>query len=83
MFKVYHKIVPKIFSSLFVRNSETHGHNTRQQTQFRIPYARTNYMKRAISNKGAKIWNALCTTITIDCSYLSFKYALKNHLVND
>ena len=78
MFKVWHKMVPKIFASLFVRNRMTHNYNTRQELQFRVPYVgRTNYMKRAISCKGATIWNTYCTTLTIDCSFLSFKKCIK------
>ena len=82
MFKVWHKLVPTVFESLFIRYSETPIHDTRQQWQFRIPYARTEYMKRAISNKGARLWNRYSTDLTIDCFFLSFKNALKNYLVN-
>ena len=79
MFKVWHNMVPNVFASLFARVSDTHTH-TRQQFQFKIPNARTDYMKRAISNKGARIWNKYCITLTTDCSFLSFKIALKHHL---
>ena len=83
MFKVWHSMVPPIFASLFTRNTEIHYHNTRRQLEFRTPYAKTEYMKRAISNKGAKFWNIYCTKFSIDCSFLSFKNALKQYLVNN
>ena len=82
MFKVWHGLVPCSFASLFTRNTVIHNHNTRQLCEFRTPYARTEYMKRAISVKGPKLWNTYCTKFSIDCSYLSFKIALKHYLVN-
>ena len=82
MFKVWHKKVPPVFSDLFTHNVNIHNHNTRQHLEFRRPFARTEYMKRAISNKGAKIWNDYCNVFNIDCSYVSFKLALKKYLVD-
>ena len=82
MFKVWHKFVPAVFQSLFVRYDEWPIHYTRQQLHFQIPFARTEYMKKAISNKGARLWNRYSTDLTTDCSFLSFKNALKHYLVN-
>ena len=83
MFKVYHKISPDVFSKLFIRNSDIHDHDTRQAHQFHVPYARTNYMLNAISVKGVKVWNEVSTKINFDCSYLSFKIALKKYIFNN
>ena len=83
MFKVWHQLTPVIFMSLFTHNSDIHSHNTRQNLNFRVPFARTEYMKRAISIKGASLWNKYCNLLSIDCSFVSFKISLKRHLVND
>ena len=81
MFRVWHYKTPHVFSSLFIRNEEFHSYNTRQYLQFHVPIARTDYMKRAISSKGVRIWNSVCCHETIDCSYVSFKQSLKKRLL--
>ena len=83
MFKVYHKNTPVVFSNLFVRNTDIHDHKTRQAGHFHVPYARTNYMLNAISVKGVKVWNELFVKVNHDCSYLSFKIALKKYIINN
>ena len=83
MFKVYHKISPVVFGKLFIRNSDLHDYETRQANQFHVPYARTNYMLTAISVKGVNVWNEVSMKINFDCSYLSFKMALKKYIFNN
>ena len=83
MFKVYHKITPVVFSNLFIRNTDIHDYETRQADQFHVPHARTNYMLNAISVKGVKVWNEVSTKVNFDCSYLSFKFALKKYIFNN
>ena len=82
MFKVWHFMAPDIFCSLFVRNQSVHSYNTRQYLQFHVPPARTDYMKRSISYKGVSIWNEISSKITVDCSYLSFKHALRKYILD-
>ena len=84
MFKVWHCLIPESFTSLFVCNNAIHSYNTRQSLLFHVPKARTDYMKRAISNRGVHIWNYLCSKLSTDCSYLSFKQSIKRFLlIND
>ena len=81
MFKVYHDLAPTVFNGLFTRSTDIHNYSTRQSHHFHVPYVRTNYMKRAISFKGAQIWNSVSMKVTFDCSFLSFKHALKKLLL--
>ena len=83
MFKVYHKTTPVVFQKLFIRNADIHDHETRQAELYHVPIARTNYMLNAISVKGVKIWNELFMKINHDCSYLSFKIALKKYIISN
>ena len=83
MFKVFHRDTPKVFSSLFTRNSDIHDYETRQMNQFHVPAARTNYMLRSVSVKGVRIWNDLSDRINHDCSFLSFKISLKKYIINN
>ena len=82
MFKVHHNETPTVFTALFVRNNVIHNYGTRQAGQLHVPNARTNYMLNAISIKGVKIWNFLFTKLSHDCSYVSFKIALKKYILN-
>ena len=84
MFKVYHYITPNSFSSLFVRNTDVHGYGTRIAEHFNVHHrAKTNYMLNAISIKGVKIWNKIYMKINFDCSFVSFKIALKKYIINN
>ena len=82
MFKVHHNETPTVFTALFVRNNVIHNYGTRQAGQLHVPNARTNYMLNAISIKGVKVWNLLFTKLNHDCSYVSFKIALKKYILN-
>ena len=83
MFKVQKYLTPCVFSNLFVRNTEIHSYRTRQADQYHVPHARTNYMQNAISIKGANVWNKISQKVNYDCSYLSFKIALKKYIINN
>ena len=83
MFKVYHHMTPTVFSGLFIRNTEIHRYNTRQAEHFHVPQARTNYMLRAISVKGVNVWNKIHIKVNYDCSFVSFKLALKKCIINN
>ena len=83
MFKVYHGLTPAVFRELFVRIVDIHNYETRQMFQFHVPFARTKYMQDAISIKGGRIWNKLDKKVNFDCSYLSFKIALKRYIISN
>ena len=83
MFKVYHNIYPAVFCTMFKRNADIHHYGTRQATQFHVPIARTNYKLNAITVKGVRVWNMLFEKVNHDCSYLSFKIALKKYIFNN
>ena len=83
MFKVYHRMTPTVFSGLFIRNTEIHRYNTRQAEHFHVPQSRTNYMLRAISVKGVNVWNKIHVKVNHNCSFVSFKVALKRYIINN
>ena len=83
MFKVFHKISPSVFTTLFTLNHAIHNYHTRQCLHFHVPIVRTEYMKKVISYNGVKIWNRFCDKFNLNCSFLSFKSALKKYLLSE
>ena len=81
MFKVQSYKTPAVLPSLFKINEIVHSYHTRQSKKFHVPAARTNYMQRAISVKGVRIWNQLSDLLSFDCSLLTFKHNLKKYLI--
>ena len=86
--KLHH--APLVFVELFQENEQVHPHNTRQSDHFHVPAVNTDYMKRCIRYKGVIIWNYVSKHVTYDCSFISFKKALKHwilldtsHFIND
>ena len=47
------------FSNRFLRNSDVHHHNTRNNEQFRLPRGRLRIFRDAYFVKGLTLWNAL------------------------
>ena len=80
MFKVHHRIAPTVFLDLFKFNRDIHSYMTRQKDNIHVPIARTNYMLRSISVKGARIWNKYSDQINPDCSPLCHKIQMKRIL---
>ena len=79
--KLHH--APLVFVELFQENEQVHPHNTRQSDHFHVPAVNTDYMKRCIRYKGVIIWNYVSKHVTYDCSFLSFKKALKHWIILD
>ena len=82
MFKVSNCMIIEIFQNLFVKNSEIHGHLTRQSAEYHIPIVHTESAKRNIRFHGVKTWNDLMKKgISKDCSEAVFKKNLKKLLI--
>ena len=64
-------------------NKSVHDYDTRQRENFHVPQANRNYLRRSISCKGVSIWNRVIQYVTFDCSFLSFEYALRKHVLSD
>ena len=83
MFKVKDISEPAVLCDLFRENKSVHDYDTRQREKFHVPQANRNYLRRSISCKGVYIWNRVIQYVTFDCSFLSFKYALRKHVLSD
>jgi hypothetical protein len=79
---VHHKSkLPPAFLAYFDENKIIHQYNTRQKDDFHTHSVQSEVGKRAIKFKGCKLWNSLPVELKEIESCFSFKYRLKNHLL--
>ena len=83
MFKYHHQTLPDIFNDFFIRNSSFHDYNTRSQNLLRLHKPQSAKSERIIRVMGARSYNYFDCRINIDCSYLSYKVALRICLINN
>ena len=73
MFSVNTKTISKTFQDMFCKNSEIHYYPTRQASDYRIQFCRTNIKKFSISTHGPQIWNSLPNELKSKSTIHSFK----------
>ena len=78
VFKYHHGLLPNIFNEFYSTNSSFHLHNTRSRNMFRLPMRSSSIRIRAM---GVRTYNYFYTRLTMDCSFLSYKAALKKYLI--
>ena len=77
VFKFHHNQLPDMFENYFIRNRSFHSHNTRVNSLFRPPLIRSSLSKKNIRVTGVRTHNYFASRLNIDCSYLSYKVALR------
>ena len=83
LFKFHYNNLPEFFDDFYQCNNITHSHNTRQQEMFRTPLLKFFPASRTIRASGVHIYNYFITVLDFDCSFLTFKYRLKQHILNN
>ena len=83
VFKYYHELLPSIFDDFFTRNRSFHAHSTRSRDWFRPPLFKSAIAKRIIRVTGVRTHNYFESRLNINCSYLSYKVALKIFLIDN
>ena len=73
--------LPIVFSDYFKENKRIHQHDTRQKDNFHQYTVKSETGKRAVKYRGTKLWNSLPDDIKNTLSPTSFKYKLKNYLL--
>ena len=81
MYKYHHLMLPSIFENFFHRNQDIHSHNTRIGNLFRPPFVRSDNEDRTIKVMGVRTWKYFSKHLCLDCSILSYKVSLKNHII--
>ena len=75
--------LPTKFDSFFSVNNSIHSYNTRHASFYRLPLCRTNIRQFSISFQGPKFFNTLSSEIKNSLTLMSFKYKLKDFLINN
>ena len=81
MFHYHNNLLPPLFLSLFVTNSQVHNYGTRIASNYRAHSCRTNLKQFTILYQGPKIWNSLPVSITCSSSFCSFKKKMLEFLL--
>ena len=81
MYRVSIGDVPSKITNMFSINSIVHNHNTRQQTNLHIGFARTKLRSNTLRVKGAQIWNDLPEFVKNKATLFSFKKSVKYYLI--
>ena len=81
-YKAITGLTPSYLANLFTKNTDRNIDTNLRNTSndLYIPRMTTSKGQKAISFRGAKIWNQLSSDIKEANSLYSFKYKLKHHL---
>ena len=83
LYKHHQKILPEVFSDFFEINNVVHDHYTRQGKHFYVPLCKSSPKSQCLRCFGVKISIYMIEQISYKYSYVSFKYALKGHLLGN
>ena len=83
MYKHHHGKIPDIFQPFFVRNSEIHGHATRQQSHLHVNKQKSMRSAQSFRNSGVKIYNYFKSIVNFDMSVSTFKTQVKKYLIDN
>ncbi len=81
MYNAYNKCLPAHVQSYFNNDTNKHTHSTRQCNDLNIRYVRTKEKQMCISFQGIKLWNNIEDEIKYLPNIESFKYFLKQSLI--
>ena len=81
MFKFKNSLLPDIFKSFFITNSNIHTYPTRSAHKLRIPLVKSQIANSFITKTGVDIWNTMPISLTTKMKIGSFKIRLKNSLI--
>ena len=76
-------VLPSIFEGFFLRNDTYHNYNTRWGSMYRTPLLRTFPADRTVRLRGVHISNYFLHHLTSDSLYVTYKFALKNYIINN
>ena len=82
MFLFKKQLLPDMFNSLFIQNSDVHNYDTRTKSHLRVEYGTLKFSHTILTYKGPIFWNNLPNSIKESVSLNSFKKKLKNFLLN-
>ena len=83
VYKYHHGLLPRIFDDFYSTNSSFHYHHTRSQNLYRPPLVRTSRAARTIRSVGVRTQTYFSTRLSMNCSLLTYKAALKRYIIEN
>ena len=83
LYKHHQKTLPEVFSHFFEMNNTVHDHYTRQEKHSHVPLYKSLQKSKCLRCSGVKINNYMVEHMSYNCSYFSFKYVLRKHLLRN
>ena len=83
MFNYPHTIIPVIFRNFFTFNRDVHSYPTRQSNHIHASVAKSSQKRKTLSTIGVNVYNYFCDRLSMDCLYVTYKYHLKNYLLEN
>src|SRR6218665_3241358 len=83
MFRYDRGLLPPAYNDFFGHVSKVHSHYTRNSTQYRRIFARTNTRRFSIRFLGVSVWEEIPLTIRMSSNVYIFKRKLCTHLVGE
>ena len=78
MFKYVKGLLPVIFENYFVTNDDCHSYTTRIGNHLHPLRCRKSAGQKSMKYNGAILWNSITDLIYHSCSFITFKFHLKN-----
>ena len=83
MYRFMKPSVPTSLQGMFHTNDEFHSYFTRDRRQLRNERGRTSMVYTTFRYKGVSIWNDISSKVNGECSFVTFKYRLRQQLINE
>ena len=76
-------MLPGVFSHFFEMDNVVHDHYTRQEKHFHVPLCKLSQKSQCLRCSGVKINNYVIEQVSYNYFFVSFKYAVKRHLLGN
>ena len=78
MYKITHDLAPKRLCTIFHETPSSRHYNLRgSSTKLYLPQPKTDYLKKSLSYRGAKMWNRLSDDLRNKESLAAFKTSIR------
>ena len=79
-FKFHHSILPEIFKTFFIRNSDVHQRDTKSKDLLHVPICRSESRSISMSFSGVRCYNYFYSLLNLGSTLNQYKINLKIYL---
>ena len=80
MFKCHNNDLPLVITEQFKQNNDIHTYNTRQKHHLHSSVGHHEFIYKTFTFQGIYIWNTILKNVSINVSFIKFKYLLKSYV---